>query len=279
MIEALVQVAIVAMMFDVGLRLRWADLYGALTRWPMLLLGLVLNVVLVPALTFLVLSGMSSVIAISTPVFAAIVLASVAPGAPLAPKMVQVADGDLPHATLLMLACQAVSIVTAPLTAALMLPAGDAAGGAIARTILVLMALLLVPMSIGSLLRARCPRQAAFLAGRAQASALVLFLAVFGILVTTRGEIFASITFAEYALIVLVVALYALPAWCVPGITPALRTSFAFTAAARNFALAMVLAAQGFGGPGALAGILVFAVLSTALGFFAASYVGRTRRV
>ena len=81
------------------------------------------------------------------------------------------------------------------------------------------------------------------------------------------------------ALVVLVVALYALPAWCVPGITPALRTSFAFTAAARNFALAMVLAAQGFGGPGALAGILVFAVLSTALGFFAASYVGRTRRV
>lgn len=265
------------MMLDVGLQLSVHQIKESAKRWKPLLVGLIQNVVVVPLLAYVVLVNSSEFFGLSAGVFAALVLTGVSPGAPIGPKMVQVGKGDLAYASILMLVCQLVSIFTAPLSAGFILSKSTGSDVSVAGVILILIAVLLVPLGVGMVLRKRFRAQVELLGKLAQASTGMLFLAAFITILATNIEVFTDIPFFEYGFMLVVTGLFAVVAIPSPAVNKDERISLVIMSGSRNFALAMVLASNGFGGKPALGGVLVLGALSTTAGFITAAVIGRSQ--
>ncbi len=263
------------MMLDVGFQLTFQQVGDSVKRWKALAVGVLTNAAVVPLLAFLILTQLPLPIGLSATVFTALALTGVSPGAPIAPKMIQLAKGDLAYGSLLMLGCQLVSIFSAPLLATWILPGAATEGVSVTGVILSLIALLLVPLSIGMAARHKLGEKVLLGAKVAQTTTGVIFITVFFILVFTQPEIFTSIGILEWLFMGVVVVAYGAVSLPAPGLTTKERIALVITSGERNFALAMVMAAKGFGGADALGGVLALAALSTPLGFIISLWLGR----
>ncbi len=140
-------------MLAMGTSVPLADIGKALRDWRTLGLALVANFVAVPLLALLVVR----LLPLPADGKTALLLLGAAGGAPVLPKLAELAGGPMPYSIGLMLLLMGTTVLYAPIVVPLLLPGIAISAVEIARS---LIALMLLPLMLGLLSRLRYPNVA-----------------------------------------------------------------------------------------------------------------------
>lgn len=264
---------VVSSMLALGLSLTVKQILEPLKDAKLVVLALVANFVLVPALAL----GLRAVIPMDESFGTGLVLLACAAGAPFLPRLVQLAKGDVPFGVGLMVMLMVVTVAFMPLVLPLLLPGVTVNPMDIASSLVVMM---LIPLGIGLALRARYPELAASLQpGFDQTAGLALKALLVAMLLLNWRTLLGTIgSGAILAAVLLVVGAFAVGHLLGPA--PSARTVLALGTAQRNVAAAMVVASGNFADdPNVMVMVLVGSVLMLALLLPGSSEIGRRTRL
>jgi BASS family bile acid:Na+ symporter len=256
--EAIAQLSglifVVTSMLAMGMSLTIAQIVAPLRDLRLVLLALLANFVLVPALAY----GIAGVIPIDESLGTGLIILAAAAGAPFLPKLVQVAGGPIALGVGVMVLLMLVTIAYLPIVLPLLLPGVEVDAGAIAQSLVVLM---LVPLAIGLLIRAHAADTAAEygpLFTKASSLAIVVLMVV-GLGLSARNILGLLGTGGIVALLLFVLGSL-LIGTILGGRDPGVRSVLGLGTAQRNVSAALVVAAQNFG-PDTLTFVLVGAIV------------------
>jgi BASS family bile acid:Na+ symporter len=256
--EAIAQLSglifVVASMLAMGMSLTIAQIAAPLRNVRLVLLALVANFVLVPALAY----AIAAIIPIDDSLRTGLIVLAAAGGAPFLPKLVQVAHGPIALGVGVMVLLMVVTIAYLPIVLPLLLPGVEVDPRAIAQSLVVLM---LVPLAIGLLIRAGAADTAAEYGPvftKASSLAIVVLMVV-GLGLSARNIIGLLGTGGIIALLLFVLGSFAIGS-LLGGRDPGVRSVLGLGTAQRNVSAALVVAAQNFG-PDTLTFVLVGAIV------------------
>jgi BASS family bile acid:Na+ symporter len=250
-------VFVVSSMLAMGLSVTIGQIAAPLRNVRLVVLALVANFVLMP----LGAVALGWLLGLDGPLATGLLLLGSAAGAPFLPKLVEIANADLPFAIGLMVLLMVATVAYMPIVLPLALPGVSIDPLAIARSLVVLM---LLPLSAALAFRARFTELAARIKpaiATVASLSLVVFIALVSIanirnvaeLFGTRG-ILAGILF-----ILLGVAV----GWLLGGRASPVRRALALGTAQRNIAAAVVVASQS--DPNAVVMVVVVALIGFAI--------------
>lgn len=225
-------------MLAAGFHERLQDLLAPLHKGRAVLLALLANFVVVPALAFAIVEGL----ALEASVGLGILLVGAAAGAPFLLKLAAVARADIGLSSTLLIVLLPATIVFLPLAVPFLAPDARISAWAIASPLLLTM---LVPLGFGVLVRWRVPAWAK-LAGPplAKITTVALVALVLSLFVAHFGSILALAgTGAYLAAVLLVVGAFASGAILSPRLGGS-RAPLALGTGQRNIAAATVVATQ-----------------------------------
>ncbi len=256
-------VVLVSLTFAAGLQVNLADLTAVLRNYNLLGRALLANFVIVPILGVLLVR----LFHLDTYVATGFLLMAIAPGVPF---VVQAAGkkvgGSLGFAVALAFMLQALSIVTVPLTAELVLPAGAKAVLPVGRLVITLVLFQLVPLLAGMFVSDRAPT----LASKITRPIMLLFAASLLVLIVLLGpgliKAVASVYGSRGMLAMLCIVVLSLAAgWIMAGAQREYRRTLSIATALRNIGLCAVVATQAFPrttvGPAVLTYLIIQAVV------------------
>ena len=246
---------IVGSMLATGLSLTTAQILQPLKNARLVIVALLANFVLVPALAYLI----TLILPLEEPLkIGLIVLATVA-GAPFLVKEVQAAKGDLPVGVGLMFLLMVITIFYVPLVLPLLLPGVEVKAWDIAKSLIVTM---LIPIILGLFYRSHSlegAQQWAPVMNKVSGIALLLLLVTgLGLNVSNIIDLIGSRGFL--ALIIFVVGSL-LIGFVMGGRNPGVRTVMGLATAQRNVAAAILVTTLNFSGTMTLPFILVASVI------------------
>jgi predicted Na+-dependent transporter len=243
--EAIAQLSgllfVVTSMLAMGMSLTIAQIVEPLRNLRLVVLALVANFVLVPALAYLI----AAIIQIDDSLRIGLIVLATAGGAPFLPKLVQVARGPIALGVGVMVLLMLVTIAYLPIVLPLLLPGVEVDPWAIAQSLVVLM---LVPLAIGLLIRANAAETAAEYGPvftKASSIAIVVLM-VAGLALNARNILGLLGTGGIIALPLFVLGSLAI-GFVLGGRDPSVRGVLALGTAQRNVSAALVVAAQNFG--------------------------------
>jgi predicted Na+-dependent transporter len=244
-------------MLAMGLSLTIKQIVDPLRNTRVVLLALLVNFVLVPALAYVI----QAIIPLDEGLATGLIIVGAAAGAPFLPKLVQVAKGNAAFSVGLMALLMVVTVVYLPVVLPLLLPGASVSPWDIARSLILSM---LLPLGIGLFVKARYKEIAAHLQPyMSQISSLAIVLMLVTILglqyktilgTVGSGGIVAAVLFLVGALVI---------GLLLGGKDPAMRSVLGLGTAQRNLAAAMLVAAQNFADD---ANVLVMVMLVAILG-------------
>jgi predicted Na+-dependent transporter len=255
-------------MLSMGLGLTVAEIVRPLRNLRFVAAALAVNLLLVPALAMV----LASALGLSTDLRIGLLLLAAAPGAPMLPKLVQIARGDAATAVALTALLIVATVVFLPLALPILLPGAVVDSGGIATSLATQM---LLPLAVGVFVRERYEEEAAaYRPTVAQISSVTLAL----LFVTSLGQNLPGVLglvgtggiLATGLLIAAAVLVGHLAA--VPGGVE--RRVMALGAGQRNMAAAFVVATANFADrPGVLtflatAGLIAMVILFPLAGEF-----------
>lgn len=266
-------VLLVSLMLQTGLSLNWENFRSALGNYGLLGRALLANVILVPLFALLVVRafGLEEYIAIG------ILLMAIAPGVPLVVRSGgRAAGGSLGFALALGFLMPTIAVVTAPLTARLLFPAAAAAEVSIARTIVSLVLLQIVPLAIGMLTAQRAPALAEKL-GRPLLLVFALSIAALFVLLGPALVKSVASVYGSYGILtaIVVVAFSLAIGWLLGGPDVRYRHTLSIGTALRNVGLAALIATSSFPGTAAVAMVLAYFIVQIIAAAIAAKYFAR----
>lgn len=269
LINLFILVFVLTSMFGTGLSLTVGQIIDPLRNIRAVLLALLANFVLVPALAYL----LTAVLPLSDGLRTGLIIIACVAGAPFLPKLAGVAKGSIAFSVGLMVLLMVLTVIYAPIVLPLLLPGVSVSPWAIAQPLITLM---LIPLAIGLFIRAWKPDVAAGLAPHMnQASSYSLMAAaVLGLLVGWRGLIGAFGTTA-YLAALLFVAGAILIGFLLGGREPAMRSVMAVGTGQRNISAALLIATTSFTDPQVVLMVLVVSVVGLALLFLTAGFFGK----
>lgn len=232
---------VVTSMLAMGMSLTIAQIVEPLRNVRLVVLALVANFVLVPALAYVI----AAVIPIDDALRTGLIVLAAAGGAPFLPKLVQVAQGPIALGVGVMVMLMVVTIAYLPIVLPLLLPGVEVDPWAIAQSLVVLM---LVPLAIGLLIRANAAETAAqYQPVFTKASSLaIVVLMVAGLALSARNILGLLGTGGIIALLLFVLGSLAIGV-VLGGRDPGVRSVLGLGTAQRNVSAALVVAAQNFG--------------------------------
>jgi BASS family bile acid:Na+ symporter len=243
--EAIAQLSglvfVVTSMLAMGMSLTIGQIAAPLRDVRLVLLALLANFVLVPALAY----GIAAVIPIDDSLRTGLIVLAVAGGAPFLPKLVQVAHGPIALGVGVMVLLMVVTIAYLPIVLPLLLPGVEVDAGAIAQSLVVLM---LVPLAIGLLIRANAADTATEygpLFTKASSLAIVILMVV-GLGLSARNILGLLGTGGIVALLLFVLGSLVIGT-VLGGRDPGVRSVLGLGTAQRNVSAALVVAAGNFG--------------------------------
>ena len=243
--EAIAQLSglvfVVTSMLAMGMSLTISQIVAPLRDVRLVVLALIANFVLVPALAY----GIAAVLPIDDALRTGLILLAAAGGAPFLPKLVQVARGPIALGVGVMVLLMVVTIAYLPIVLPLLLPGVQVDPWAIAQSLVVLM---LVPLAIGLLIRANAAETAAEygpMFTKASSLAIVVLMVV-GLGLSARNIVGLLGTGGIIALLLFVVGSYAI-GFVLGGRDPGVRSVLGLGTAQRNVSAALVVSAQNFG--------------------------------
>lgn len=272
--KIVVAVFLAAFMFQAGLGCDYRELLAALRNAGCMIRVVLANFIVVPIV------GVLAVRAFALDDFVAvgILMMAISPGVPFLPLLAgEKHGGDQGLATALTGLLPLLSIITVPITAALVLPVNAAAHINMGSFIVNLVLLQLVPLIIGLFIRARSPKIAPTLIkvfmGIAALAIIVLLFAI----VPKAGEAFVAVYGSRGLMATLVlILLSAATGWLLGGSEARYRNTMTLSTIMRNFGLALLVTGQNFHGTVASAVVLAYFVIQFILANVLAPFLKRT---
>lgn len=252
-----VLVFVVASLASAGLGLGVRDVVAPLRRTRLVLLALLANFVIAPAVAL----ALTEAMPLDRPFAIGLLLLGGAAGAPFLPKLAELARGDLAFSVGLMLILMVGSVVFLPIVLPLMIPGLSPDPWPLLRPLLFTM---LLPLAAGMAVRSRSGRMAAKLrpafARVTNASLLLTVVLLIGLNYRSMLETFgsgavgAAIVFVSFTLSV---------GYLLGGPTTGTRSVLGLGTGQRNIAAALVIATQSFADA---PGVVVMLLVSTFVG-------------
>lgn len=249
---------VVSLMFAAGLQLRVADLLALRERPRELSLAVLVNVALIPGLSWVLIATLG----LAPEIMLGLMLCIAAPGGPAAVLYVNLARADLALAVSLTIVLPLLGVLTTPLSLALLpdLPAGLRIPAL--PILLSLIGFALVPLVLGMLILARRAALADRLAPYAKTTANLTLGLLVVVMMILKGEVLRTIAgrtwLAMFGAGALALALGYLAA--LPGRDSA-RTG-AIVAISRNISVSLMLASTFFTAPVIVATVLSFGLVA-----------------
>jgi len=236
---------IMTSMLFIGLGHSYRDILAPFKNVKLVLFALLVNLVLIPVAGYLI----ATVFALSGALLIGFLLMTSAPGASYAPRIAEIAEGDVPFSTGLMFLLSTVALVSAPITILLLLPEGSTVSvWPVIRTLLLLM---FIPMVIGLLIRARRPSIAEKLMSPVVWTSYIMILVVMLTALAVKlfspdpvGGVISLFGTMGILSIVLAVGISLLLGYLFGGPAEGTRRSLATGSANRNTGMALLFAAS-----------------------------------
>jgi BASS family bile acid:Na+ symporter len=253
--------ALVTMMFSMGLRVGGEELLASARPVRRLVLGLIANYALVPAVTL----GLVHLFRADPMVSVGFLILASSPGAPVGPPITALARGDVPWAVGMMLILAGLSALLTPALLGVLLPWVAPATDlhvnypGIVRILLVTQ---LLPLALGLGLHHAAPGWARLVDRPMGLLANALLLALIGAIVATQyGMLVAIRPRGWLGMGLLLMASLGL-GWSCGGPDLASRKALATNTATRNVAVGLVIAASGFSGTPAVTAVVAYGLVS-----------------
>lgn len=247
---------VLSTMLAMGLSLSTGQLLAAVGKRRLMTKSLLVNLVAVPLLAYLLVRTLP----LGPGYAAGLLLISVAPGAPFGPKLAELSNSDLAFASGLMAVLGVISVVTIPVTLALLLPESVVVdplsiGG-------IVLGIQLVPLLVGLAVTSRSPNLANTLYPPIQRLSDYSFFSLFVLLLLVYFEDMIGL-FGTGTLFVsiVIVAASLLLGYVLGGPARTRREVLATTTAARNAAIALFIATTSFSDPDVLTIVLAFSFI------------------
>ena len=258
---------LISSMLGVGLSLTLAAMVAPLRNLRLVLLAIILNFVLAPALAW----GLTVVIPLHRGHAIGLLLLGGSAGAPFLPKVVQVARGDPALAAALMGLLTLGTILFLPFALPLMIPGLRADPWEVARPLVLLIVL---PLLVGMIVNRSGPsiagRAAPIFSKLANTSLALLFVLLIARNASALFEVIGS--GAIFAALLYFAALFVF-GWLLGGPNPATRGVLGLATTARNFGAALVPASSSFTDKKVTIMIIVGAIVCLMISFLAARWV------
>ena len=263
-----VLVFVISSMLSMGLSLTTKQILEPLKDIKLVVLALVANFVLVPAIAY----AITILLSLESSIGIGLILVSMAAGAPFLPKLVEVAKGNTPFSVGLMVLLMVVTIVYLPLVLPLLLSGVEVNPLDIARSLIIMM---LIPLAIGIFIKARYEDAAEKIRPTfASASNIaILALIVLGVVLNFESMI-ALVGSRGLLAAVILVAGALLVGYLLGGKDQSIKSVMGLGTAQRNVSAALVVAAQNFDAD-VITFVLVFAIIGFIVLFPAAGELGK----
>jgi len=254
--------ALVAIMLSMGMEVRFEAVLASARRTRLLVLGLLANYVLVPAVTL----GLLLVFRVNSLVSVGFLILAVCPGAPLGPPFTGVARGDVPWSIGMMVILAGLSAMLSPALLGVLLarvaPDGDLHIDylVIVRTLLMTQ---MLPLALGLGIHHGAPALTQWIARPVNRLANVLLLALVGLIVVTQYETLGAIRFRGWTGMGMLFLASLGIGWLCGGRDFATRKAMAVTTATRNAAVGLVIATSNFAGKPAVTAVVAYGLVST----------------
>ena len=248
-------VFVVGSMLAMGLSLTVPQIIQPLKNARLVILALVANFILVPALAY----GLTAIIPVSEGQRIALILLATAAGAPFLPKLAQAAKADKAFSVGLMVLLMVVTVIYLPIVLPLLLSGVKVNPWDIAKSLIVTM---LIPLAIGLFIKARYSDTALHLQPTfAQASNTSLMLMMGILLVLNVRNILAAIgTGGILAGIIFIVVSFVI-GYLLGGPGSDTKAVLGLGTGQRNIAAALVVAGQNFDDPDVLITLIIVALV------------------
>lgn len=251
---------ILTSMLAMGLSLTVKQIIDPLRNVRVVLLALLANFVLVPALAYLI----TIVIPLDDGLATGLIIAGAAAGAPFLPKLVQVAKGNAAFSVGLMTLLMVVTVIYLPIMLPILLPGAAVNPWDIAKSLIFSM---LLPLGIGLFIKARYEETAQSLQPHmAQISSMAIVVMMVTILVLQFSTIIGAIGTGGLIAALLFLAGALVIGLLLGGRDASMRSVMGLGTAQRNLAAAMLVGAQNFSDdPNVLIMILLIGILGLIL--------------
>lgn len=269
-IDLVTVVFVLATMLSMGLALTTDEILIALGQHRLMVKSLLVNLVLVPLLAF----AFVLAVPMETGHVVGLLLIAMAPGAPFGPKLAEISKSNVAFASGLMAVLGVVSVATIPITVALLMP-GDVAANplGIAQIVVVTQ---LIPLIGGLGIKARYQPVATRLHPPIQRlSTILLLLLIILLTIVYAGEMRQLVGTGTLFISVVVVGGALLLGYALGGPAKSTREVLATTTAARNVAIALLIATASFRDPAVLTIVVAFGLISLVVSGPVASSWGR----
>jgi BASS family bile acid:Na+ symporter len=235
------------LMFLVGLQVSLPDILAIARNYGLLARSLLANVVVFPILAVL----LTTPVHLPREVLIGVLLMAAAPGVPFLPRMAAAAKGNLIFAIDLMIALQAVSVVTTPVTLNLILPVEDAVKVPVLRTIATLVLFQLLPLALGMLVRDRAAQHAAAIAKPVRALSTLGLIGTVVFVIVPHLNVLAKVAGGGALVSMFLLVVIAWPiGWFLGGPDASIRKTLAIGTSLRNVGLCLLIATREFSGAG-----------------------------
>ena len=248
-------VFVVGSMLAMGLSLTVPQIIQPLKNRRLVILALVANFVIVPALAY----GITALIPVSEGQRIGLILLATAAGAPFLPKLAQAAKADMAFSVGLMVLLMVVTVIYLPIVLPLLLSGVEVNPLDIASSLVFTM---LVPLGIGLVIKARYADTAVHLQPTfAQASNTSLMLMMGILLVLNVRNILSFVGTGALVAGIIFIILSFVAGYLLGGPGSDTKAVLGLGTGQRNIAAALVVAGQNFSDPQVLVMLIVVAIL------------------
>ena len=263
-------VFVLSSMLAMGLSLTVAQIIEPLRSIRLVAIALALNFLVVPALGW----GIGQMLSLDEGLATGLVIMAAAAGAPFLPKLAGAANGDMAFSVGLMVLLMVVTVAYMPIILPLLIDGVEVKPWDIASSLVFLM---LLPLAIGLLVRARYREIAAGLQPlMTQASTVAIGLLLVAGIVVNFDDIVDLVGTGGFVAMVLFLGASLAIGYLAGGTDPGIRSVLGLGTAQRNLSAALVVAGQNFADtPGVLTFILVAGIVGLALLLPAAGELGK----
>jgi BASS family bile acid:Na+ symporter len=260
-----VLIFVVTCMAAAGLGLTVREIAAPLRRGRLVVLALVANFVIAPAVAV----ALTRVIPLDRPYSIGLLLLGGAAGAPFLPKLAGLANGDLAFSVGLMLLLTVGSVVFMPVVLPLLIPGLSADPWSILRPLLLTM---LLPLGAGMAVRGQSePWSSRLRPVFGAVSNVSMILAVVLLIGLNFGAMLGTFGSGAVAVAVVFVSISLAAGYALGGPKPDTRSVLGLGTGQRNVAAALVIATQNFTDPG----VVVMLLASTLAGLVVLLVVAR----
>ena len=235
-------VFIVSSMMSMGLSLTVRQILEPLKNVKLVALSLIVNFILVPLMVYAIISF----IPLNEGERTAMLLISIAAGAPFIPKLADIAKGDIPFSIGLMLLLMVVTIFFMPLVVPYMFSGAEVNSWEIAKSLVVTM---LLPLVIALIIRAYWEKGAITMKGFfAKLTNIAMLLLIISLVILNTNHLIDKLGYPLLAILLLLIGSMII-GYYLGGKGKEIRVVSSLGAGQRNISAALLVGTQNFNNP------------------------------